>query len=202
MPGAAADIGKNGEEEMIFRKGVLGITQVALFTLVMAGCGYTTRSMISNKYRTIHIKQFINKIDITRETDASSKYKLYKPSLDTDLTRSVIDKFLFDGNLKPVKEENADLVLKGELVEFRRDSLRTENNEVQEYRVNIVVNLSLWDKKEDRLVWQENSFTGDFTYFPFSSTLPNIVKKGDDQAVNEAVADLSRRIIERTVEQW
>lgn len=202
MPGAAADIGKNGEEEMIFRKGVLGITQVALFTLVMAGCGYTTRSMISNKYRTIHIKQFINKIDITRETDASSKYKLYKPSLDTDLTRSVIDKFLFDGNLKPVKEENADLVLKGELVEFRRDSLRTENNEVQEYRVNIVVNLSLWDKKEDWLVWQENSFTGDFTYFPFSSTLPNIVKKGDDQAVNEAVADLSRRIIERTVEQW
>ena len=202
MPGAAADIGKNGEEEMTWRKGVFGITQVALLTFVMAGCGYTTRSMISSKYRTIHIKQFINKIDITRETDASSKYKLYKPSLDTDLTRSVIDKFLFDGNLKPVKEEFADLVLKGELVEFRRDSLRTENNEVQEYRVNIVVNLSLWDKKEDKLVWQENSFTGDFTYFPFSSTLPNIVKKSDDQAVNEAIADLSRRIIERTVEQW
>ncbi len=177
-------------------------TQIALFTFIISGCGYTTRSMISDKYRTIHIKQFINKIDITREADAASKYKLYKPNLETDITKSVIDKFLFDGNLKPVKEENADLVLKGELAEFRRDPLRTENDEVQEYRVNIVVNISLWDKKEDKLAWQENNFTGDFTYFPFSSTLQNVVKKGDDQAVNEAIVDLSRRIVERTVEQW
>ena len=177
-------------------------TQIALFAFIISGCGYTTRSMISDKYRTIHIKQFINKIDIAREADAGSKYKLYKPNLETDITKSVINKFLFDGNLKPVKEENADLVLKGELVEFRRDPLRTENDEVQEYRVNIVVNISLWDKKEDKLVWQENTFTGDYTYYPRSSTLPNVVEKDDDLAVNEAIVDLSRRIVERTVEQW
>ncbi len=203
MPGEAADNGKNGEEEkMIYRRLVIGATQLALLAFMAAGCGYTTRSMISNKYRTIHIKQFINRIDITRETDAASKYKLYKPSLETDITKSVIDKFLFDGNLKPVKEENADLILKGELMEFRRDPLRTENNEVQEYRVNIVVSISLWDKKEDKLVWQENTFTGDYTYYPRSSTLPNVVEKDDDLAVNEAIVDLSRRIVERTVEQW
>jgi len=158
--------------------------------------------MVSNEYRTIYIPAFVNKIDITREMDVNSKYKIYKPTLETDLTKSVIDKFLFDGNLKPVKSENADLVLKGELVEFRRDPVREENDSVQEYRINIVVNLKLWDKKADKLKWQEDNFTGDSTYFPSGSTLQNVTKLSDDQAVAAAVADISRRIVERTVEEW
>ncbi len=205
MPGEAADNGKNGEEEkMIYRRLIFALVQVFFLSFALAGCGYTTRSMISNKYKTIHIKQFLNKIDLTTEGDAYNKYKIYKPTLETDITKSVIDRYLFDGNLKPVKEENADLVLKGELIEFRRDPLRTENDEVQEYRVNIMVSIALWDKKENNLVWQESNFTGDYTYYPYSSSLPGIAnyRKTDDQAVNEAVTDLSRRIVERTVEQW
>ena len=180
-------------------------TALALFmvcSLLFSGCGYTTRSMISSQYKTIHISQFVNKIDITKESDVNSKYKIYKPTLETDLTKSLIDKFLFDGNLKPVKSENADLVLKGDLVEFRRDPIREENDEVQEYRINIVVNLKLWDKKADKLKWQEDGFTGDSTYFPTTSNLENVVKISDDQAVTAAVADISRRIVERTVEEW
>ena len=189
---------------MIRPKMAFGLMQILFLSFALSGCGYTTRSMISSQYKTIHIKQFINRIDLTMEGDSYNKYKIYKPTLETDITKSVIDRFLFDGNLKPVKEENADLVLKGELVEFRRDPLRTENDEVQEYRVNIVVNLGLWDTKTEQLVWQENNFTGDYTYYPYSSSLPGIAsyKKSDDQAVNEAVTDLSRRIVERTVEQW
>ncbi len=167
------------------------------------GCGYTTRSMISNKYRNIYITPFVNKIDFTQETGVANKYKIYRPMLETEITKAVINKFIFDGNLR-LKEKNiANLVLKGELVEFRKDPLRySENDDIDEYRLNIMVDIRLWDNLENRLVWEEKSFTGDFTYFPLTSTLTNVVKKSDDQAVVDAVKDLARRIVERTVEQW
>lgn len=164
----------------------------------LVSCGYTTRSMISSKFKTIYITPFINKIDITKETDAATRYKVYKPLLETDITKSVVEKFLFDGNLKPTRKESADLILKGELVEFRRDPLRyTDNDEVEEYRLNLLVNISLWDNKENKLVWEENNFTGETTYFTIGTSA-----KSETLAINDAISDLSRRIVERAVEEW
>ncbi len=81
--------------------------------------------------------------------------------------------------------------------------MRYVNNDedaVLEYRVNIVVNITLWDNKEKKIVWDEPGFTGDYTYFtqPQGAT-PAL---SEDQAISNAITDLARRIIERTVEQW
>ncbi|MFA5363409.1 MAG: LptE family protein, partial [Candidatus Omnitrophota bacterium] len=162
------------------------------------GCGYTTRSsLISTKYLTIFITPFINKIDITLETDTGSKYKVNRPMIESEVTRTVVNKYLFDGNLKPVKEATADLVLTGEVTEFRRDPLRyTESDDVEEYRLSIAVNLKLVDKKNgDVLVWEENGFTGSSTYFV---KVPSV----EPSAITDAVQDLARRIVERTVDDW
>jgi hypothetical protein len=170
------------------------IILLAACSLQLAACGYTTRSMISDKFRTIYITPFANKIDITKETDVGSKYRIYRASLETDVTKAVTNKYLFDGNLKPTRQESADLVLKGELVEFRKDPLRYDiNDEVLEYRINVVVNISLTDTKENKLVWQENSFTGQSTYLTTGT---------EGTAITDAISDLARRIVERTVEQW
>jgi len=154
--------------------------------------------MISDKFRTIYVRPFVNKIDISNEVNSANKYKIYRPMIESDITKYVINRYLFDGNLRPGKEETADLILKGEVVEFRKDPLRyTDNDEVSEYRINLVVNISLWDKKEDVLVWEENNFTGDTTYFTAGPQ-----GKSEDAAVTYALTDLARRIVERTVEQW
>jgi outer membrane lipopolysaccharide assembly protein LptE/RlpB len=169
-----------------------------LLITLLSGCGYTTRSMIASKFHTIYVAPFVNKVDITAESDAGSKYRLYRPMIETDITRYVNNRYLFDGNLRPAKEELADLVLKGEVIEFRKDPLRyLDNDAVSEYRINLVVNISLWDKQENKLIWQENSFTGDTTYFTQGSQ-----SKSEDAAVNDALNDLARRIVERTVEEW
>lgn len=166
--------------------------------LFIAGCGYTTRSGVANLYKTIYIPPFVNKIDITKETDVGSKYKIYRPMLDTDVTKAVINKFLFDGNIKPVKSGNANITLKGEILEFRKDPVRWDDNDnVEEYRVNLIVNLTLWDNREDKLAWQENSFTGDTTYFVTGASA-----KSEATAISDAITDLARRIVERTVEEW
>jgi hypothetical protein len=180
------------------KKVARGIILFCLLGPVLAGCGYTTRSLISGKYKTINIAPFVNKIELTRESDSNSKYKVYRPMLETEVTRAVINKFLADGNVKPVAEDMSDLALKGELVEFRRDPLRyTPNDEVEEYRINIAVYLSLWDKKNDKLSWEENNFSGSATYF-----VTGAQAKSEELAVQDAINDLSRRIVERVVEQW
>ena len=186
----------NGEEKMI-RKLIFLVTGCWLL-VTMTGCGYTTRSMVSNKFKTIYITPFVNKVDITNEAYTANKYRIYRPTLETDITKTVINKFLFDGNLKPVKEQTADLVLKGELIEFRKDPLTYDDNDnVTEYRINLVVNISLWDKKENKLSWEENGFTGNTSYFTSGTQA-----KSESAAVTDALTDLARRIVERTVEQW
>lgn len=186
---------KNKRQAILF---VLLSTTCYLLSTVLSGCGYTTRSMISTKYRKICVVPFVNKIDFTQETAVANKYKVYRPMLERDITKAVVDKYIFDGNLRPVEEENADVVLKGEVIEFRRDPVRyTDNDDVEEYRLNIVVNISLVDRADNKMIWQEPGFTGDVTYFVIGAQA-----KSEDLAVNEAIKDLARRIVERTVEQW
>jgi outer membrane lipopolysaccharide assembly protein LptE/RlpB len=174
-----------------------------LLVTVLTGCGYTTRSMIYGKYKTIYITPFLNKVDITQEAYSANKYRIYRPMLETDITKKVINRYLFDGNLKPAKEDQADLVLKGELLEYRKDPLSYDSSgeNVAEYRINIYVNLSLWDTKENKMLWQENNFNGNYSYFT-SFASGSVVMVSEDTAVTNAIDDLTRRIVERTVEQW
>ncbi len=177
---------------------IRGIIFFCFSSAVLCGCGYSSRSLIAGQYKTIHIAPFVNKVDFTLESNSNNKYKVYRPMLETEITKKVINRFLSDSNVKPVVLDSADLVLKAELVDFRRDALRfTNNDEVEEYRINIVVNMNLWDNKNDKLVWEEKSFTGDATYF-----VSGPQAKSEDQSVQDAIKDLSRRIVERVVEQW
>ena len=177
-------------------------TTFYLLTTVLSGCGYTTRSMLYGKYKTIYVAPFLNKVDVTQESFSANKYRIYRPMLETDITKKVINRYLFDGNLKIVKEPAADLVLKGELMEYRKDPLRYDQNGeiVEEYRINIYVNLSLWDTKENKLLWQENNFNGNYSYF--TTQTGNVIVVSEGVAVTNAIDDLARRIVERTVEQW
>jgi len=190
---------------MINKNKLLLLFAVSCFLVtILTGCGYTTRSMLSGKYNTIYIAPFLNKVDVTGESYSNNKYRIYRPMLETDITKKVIDKYLFDGNLRPVKAEAASLVLKSELVEYRKDPVgyTTDNNNVTEYRINIYVNLSLWDTKENKLLWQENNFNGNYSYFTSYASEGNVNIVSEDTAVSRAIEDLARRIVERTVEQW
>lgn len=179
-------------------------TLCCLLAVGLSGCGYSTRSMLYGNYNTIYIAPFLNKVNITQESFSANKYRIYRPMLETDITKKVSNWYLFDGNLKPVKEPGADLVLKGELIEYRKDPLSyTANTEnVTEYRINIYVNLSLWDTKTNKMLWQENNFNGNYSYFTAEDTNSANIKVSEATAVNNAIADLARRIVERTVEQW
>ncbi|MFA5088181.1 MAG: LptE family protein [Candidatus Omnitrophota bacterium] len=157
-------------------------------------CGYTTGSLLPSRLRTIYVQPFKNSIAYTLESNRQS----YVPLMEIDIQKAVIDRFLYDGKLKIAKEETADLILSGELVNYSKSGLRyTDNDDVEEYRIQIAVNLVLWDTAKDQAFWEEKAFVGEATYF-----VSGALAKSESAAVSDAIADLARRVIERTMDNW
>jgi len=173
---------------------ILLATCYLLLATFIGGCGYTTRSALPVTFKTIAIPTFTNKIAIE---NSSPNYKTYYPGLEIKITKAIVDRFVYDGNLRIAKEEDADLILAGELVDYLRQVLRySEADEVEEYRLSLVVNIVLKDR-EGNILWKEANFIGDTTY-----RITGSLAKTEAQALEEAVKDLARRIANRTVEGW
>jgi outer membrane lipopolysaccharide assembly protein LptE/RlpB len=163
----------------------------------ISGCGYTTKSLLPSNLKSIYVENFTTKIKITAESNDERMYRSYKPGMELDVSRAIRDKYLFDGNLKVADSKGADLTLRGELVDFRNESLRYDrSNNVLEYRIRIVVNIELFNK-DGTTRWKEYNFSGESLY-----TTTGPLAKSQDTAIVEAEADLARRVVERTIEEW
>lgn len=165
---------------------------------ILTGCGYSTGSLLPSHLKTIYVDNFKNVIDIGAEVTEGDKYTLYREGLENDLTTAVIERFVFDGNLKIVSEEEADIILKGNLVAYRQDPLRYDrDDDVEEYRISVIVDMELFDVDEEKAMWQEQGFAGEATYLTTGR-----LATSEDVARDEAIEDLARRVVERTVEGW
>ncbi|MFA5144158.1 MAG: LPS assembly lipoprotein LptE [Candidatus Omnitrophota bacterium] len=169
-----------------------------VFIFMIAGCGYTTRSLLPSNLRTIKVENFKNEIRVTAEQSNVRMYRGYRPGMEIEMTKSVIKEFLRDGSLRIAGESGADLILKASLIDFKRDALRYDaNDNIEEYRIKLIINMELLNTRTGNVMWKERGFAGETTY----RTGGNL-GKSEDTAVNDAIADLSRRIVERTVEAW
>lgn len=171
---------------------------VCLVLCVFSGCGYTTRAYIG-PYKTIYIAPFKNNIDIASARSELSNFVNYFPLLENDITSAVVDRFIFDGNLKVVKEEEADVIIRGELTVYNRGALGyAQNNEdVTEYRVTLTSNIEFYNNKTKKTIWRKDGFAGDSTYFTTGAQ-----SLSEREALDNAVTDLARRIVEAVVEAW
>ncbi len=165
-----------------------------LLLLNLVGCGYTTGSLLPPQYRKIAIEPFQNKVGYTDENIQG----VYVPLLETNVRTSIIDRFLFDGNLRIADADKADLILNGNLISIAQDDLRQDvNQNIQEYRIRIIVSLTLTDAATHKVLWTEPSFTGETTYF-----LTGTQATSQSAALDAALTDLATRVVDRTVENW
>jgi hypothetical protein len=169
-----------------------------LSVLAISGCGYTTGSLLPAHLKTIAIENFANKIPITDEISDRNRYKTYRPLLEVDVTRTIIDRFIFDGHLKVVQKKDANLILEGALVDFRREPTKYGYGDmIEQYRIAIFVDMQLIDAVSGEVMWSENNFAGSDYYFTTGAQM-----KSEDAAVADALNDLARRVVERTIEVW
>ena len=174
------------------------LLSVSAFLLSIYSCGYTPRPGLPSHLQTVYVKPFINKIDVTQLTSSREQFPIYRHGMEIELTNAIINRFQFTGLMRPDSATHADAQLEGELIDFRRDALRYDaSQQVEEWRLNVVVNVRFTDRINKTLLWEETQFTGDTTYFAIG---PNT--ESESQALTRAMTDLARRIVERTIESW
>ncbi|MFT5169820.1 MAG: hypothetical protein ACI9F2_000465 [Lysobacterales bacterium] len=170
------------------------ILLLILLIVSVSSCGYTTKSALPGHLNTVYVEAFENKISYTSSV---GRRNLYFPLLEVDVRDAVIDRYLFDGNLKITEEDNADLILQGILQSYSRTELRKDDNDdVEEYRIYVTMKLQLIDTKYQSVMWSQN-ITGETTYFVTGASAST-----EESAVEEAIEDLARRIVEKTIENW
>lgn len=164
-----------------------------ILLLLLAGCGYTLKTAGDLPYRTIFVPTFRNKIPIQED---SPSYRLYYPGLEIELENLLKERFRYDGKVLPVSEpEDADLILRGTILSYDKEALRYAKDEaIEEFRVKIVAEIKA-SKGEEEL-WEEK-ISGEITYFTTGANA-----QSETEAVQEALKDLSRRIVDRVVEDW
>jgi hypothetical protein len=165
---------------------------------LLVGCGYSASRLLPASYQTIYIEPFQNNIPITQEATERTGFFSNIPRLEETVTRGVIDRFLFDGNLRVVNDpEKADLKLTGSLRDFYRQPLRRQDNDtVEEYRLNLSASVALRDRA-GKLLLEEPNLIADVAYFVTGS-----LAKPESTAVNNLVTDFARRIVEWVIEYW
>jgi hypothetical protein len=158
----------------------------AFVVLTELGCGhYSTTSRTAKDIKTIHVPFFAN------ETS--------EPNLEITVTETVIQNLVDDNTLKVTGRDGADAVLDGRIVEFsnRPFSYNTDLN-AEEYHVSVRVVVTLFNRTSNEPIWKDRSIAGDGSYFVEQ------VQGGItfDEAVAEAIKEITERILEMTVQDW
>jgi hypothetical protein len=164
---------------------------VCMTVATLSGCGYTQQVKLPNDIKTIYVPTFEDKIP------PGNRYA-YRAGLEIELTNAVIDRFIFDGNLKVVSKEDADAILEGSILSYEQEGLRFDDLEsVEEYRLFLVVAFKLIEQKTQETLIEESNFSGRAEFF--TSRSPSSVRRS---AANDAVTDLARSLVNRIVEAW
>jgi len=173
--------------------------------LTLAGCGYTTKSTLDPKYQTISVSAFY---------DASKEYDLQAP-----LTNAVIRKFVTDGRLKVVREEEADLLMQGVILGYQLRGLTyDENDEVTQFLAVVTAGVRVTDQETGQVLWEEPMLAGETSFYTrasgqssdrlrgnaetFLPTVRSFASEEENRAASEALEQLASDIFYRTIEPW
>lgn len=159
--------------------------------ITLSGCSYSRKTVLPRNIKTIYVETVKNKLEV-------EEIYAYQQGLEMDITNAVIRRLQQDGTVKVVKKENADAILKTDLLAFEQEGLRfNQLEEVKEYRLFVVVKLRLVDAKTGDLIWEEPNFTGDNEYY-----VSSVTSIGEQKAAMDAVERLAYNIVDRIVEDW
>ena len=168
------------------------LVALACAAALVAGCGYTNKTVLPKKIHSIAVPTFEDRIP----TDSDFTHQA---GLVVDVTNAVINRLLFDGNLRVVDEKDADVTLVGKVIRFDQEPTRFDDLErVEEYRLVVVTHITLLDNHTQKPLWIESNLGGDTEFFLEGSSRG----KGQRRATEEAVEELARNIVDRIVEDW
>jgi hypothetical protein len=149
--------------------------------LMLGGCGvYSFSGSMSSGLESVAVPVFENE---------SVEYGIAE-----DLTSGIIERFVSDNTLKVIPRSKADAVIDGVILRYERVAYTyNENDEVQEYKVNIVAKVRL-NKSDGGLVWEDESLSGYGIY--------KADGESEEEGKSRAIARIAEDIVNRTVKDW
>lgn len=183
----------------------LGVVVLAGFLCGALGCGYSMRSSLDPKYRSIYVAAFENQ---------SREYDLQAP-----LTNAVRRKFLTDGRLRLTDRSSADLVLEGSIHDCRLKGLTYDaNDEVVQFLCVVIAGVRCRDAASGAVLWEDRTMTGETSFYTraagqssdrlrgnaevFLPTVRSFATEEQNRGVSEALEQLASDIFYRTIEPW
>ncbi|MCD6318789.1 hypothetical protein J7M02_06950 [Candidatus Aerophobetes bacterium] len=112
-----------------------------LATFLLSGCQYNLQSPLPSPTSKIAIPIFVN--------------KTFHEGLEEILTQEVINNFLLKTRFRVVKEEKADIVLKGKILYYLNEPLSEITAGEKEYKVRIETLVTLVSREKGNVFWRE-----------------------------------------------
>jgi len=154
-----------------------------LLFLTVSGCGYRMGSLLPSHMKTISVPNFKN--------------HTLEPGIQIDVTNGVIERFQVDGTLEVVPEEEADTLLIGEIIDYKREGLRisSDNDSTTEFRLTIAVRLTFKDLTTGKTLWVAQRITGEDVFLPGQSG-----PEAERAAIPGVVEDLAEHVVSKVVD--
>ena len=158
------------------------LTCIVVIFVLISGCGYTNKSLISRKINSIYIPIFEN--------------KTFRRDLEFDLTNAVKDEIMSKTKLRIAQKDNADTILTGKINKVA-ESMLTSNvqDNIVESRVTIYIDIKLVDRRTGRTLIEEKDLTRSAEF---------IVQRGENinTASQESLVLLAETIVNHLEEKW
>jgi hypothetical protein len=122
-----------------------------------------------------------------------------QPEVENELTRQLQRDFLVDGRLELTDPAQADALLQGTITQYVLEPLLLDvYNIPQQYKMRIIITMSLKDTKAGQNLWTEDGFQESTTYYVNNNL--GITPEDESAARRRLLQQLSRRIISRVIE--
>jgi hypothetical protein len=160
----------------------------ALILLALAGCGYGfSSSLLPGHIKTVAVPLPENRTD--------------RGDLGPALADSLVEAFLDTSVLKIANETAADSRVECVILQYERKPYTVDENEnVVEYRVDIVVEARFQDARKNKTIWEEARLAQWDTYnFGGAGGRP---VETEEIGIGRVLSKLTDDIVNRTVEGW
>jgi len=161
----------------------------ALTLLLCCGCGVYSfsSSLLPSHIKTVAVPLMAN------ETS--------RGDLTTALADSLTEALIRDNTLRVVAERDADSVIEGKILEYKREPYTVDTREtVLQYRIEIVLEARFVDIAKNEVIWEELRLSQWDTYN--FSEVGGQPAEPEEAGIARAIAKLTQDLLNRTVEGW
>ena len=159
---------------------------LVLASVLLAGCGYSTRGSLPDHIKTVAVPIFKN--------------RTLEPGVESAITSGVVNAFSSGGRVKVVPLDEADAILQGEVVGYSLDGLSFDTNaNVRAYRLRVVLNVEFRDVRRSAMLWRQEGLS-ETSDFQVAGQVSDTIARGQG-AVQQAAAEIGRKVVNLAVDR-